>query len=471
VTTTLSLASTPAAVDSGNTAWILASSALVMFMTPGLAFFYGGLVRAKNVLNMLMMNFICLALVGILWVLFGFSLSFGQSRAGGLIGSSSDFYGLGSPDVIGSVWGFGPIYQVGQPLPEGAVTAGVPVLVFAMFQLMFAIITPALISGAVADRVKFGGWIAFVGLWATLVYFPVANWVFGTGWILNKLRAEDFAGGTAVHTNAGAAALALVLVIGKRVGWRKDPMKPHHVPFVLLGASMLWFGWYGFNAGSEGAADGVAGLAFTTTTLATCAAVLGWLTVEWLRDGKPTTVGAASGAVAGLVAITPACAFVSPLGGTAVGLIAGMVCAVAISLKFRFGFDDALDVVGVHLVGGVTGTLLIGFFGFDHGALAGGVEAKRGLFYGGGLTLLWVQIIAVGAVLGYSFGVTFLIGTALKRMGALRVSEETEYTGLDEVEHAETAYSFSSVLGGGLVGAGAPAASSSSVAAPVGREV
>jgi Amt family ammonium transporter len=327
-----------------------------------------------------------------------------------------------------------------------------------------------LISGAVADRVKFGGWIAFVVLWASLVYFPVANWVFGTGWILNKLRAEDFAGGTAVHTNAGAAALALVLVIGKRVGWRKDPMKPHNVPFVLLGASMLWFGWYGFNAGSEGAADGVAGLAFTTTTLATCAAVLGWLTVEWLRDGKPTTVGAASGAVAGLVAITPACAFVSPLGGVAVGIIAGMVCALAISLKFRFGFDDALDVVGVHLVGGVTGTLLIGIVGFDHGALAGGVEAKRGLLYGGGLTLLWVQFIAVAAVLSYSFCMTLLIGSALKRLGFLRVSQETEYTGLDEIEHAETAYSFSTVLGGGLVGAGAPA-SSSPANAPAQQEV
>jgi ammonium transporter, Amt family len=470
VSTTLSLAaSTPAAVDTGNAAWILASSALVMFMTPGLAFFYGGLVRAKNVLNMLMMNFICLGVVGVLWVLFGFSWSFGQSRGGGIIGSSGNFYGLGNPDVLGSVWGFGPIYKVGDALPDGALTAGVPVVIFAMFQLMFAIITPALISGAVADRVKFAGWVAFVVLWASLVYFPVANWVFGTGWILNKLRAEDFAGGTAVHTNAGAAALALVLVLGKRAGWRKDPMKPHNVPFVLLGASMLWFGWYGFNAGSEGAADGIAGLAFTTTTLATCSAILGWLIVEYVRDGKPTTVGAASGAVAGLVAITPACAFVSPLGGTAIGLIAGIVCASAITLKFRFGFDDALDVVGVHLVGGVTGTLCIGLFGFDHGALAGGVEAKRGLFYGGGLTLLWVQIIAASAVLAYSFVMTFIIGTGLKAVGILRVSEETEYTGLDEVEHAESAYSLSTVLGGGLVGAGA--STSQSVAERVGQEV
>ncbi len=430
----MALLADPVTLDSGNTAWILASAALVMLMTPGLAFFYGGLVRSKNVLNMLMMNFICLAIVGVLWTFYGFSLAFGVTRAGGIIGFTKDWIGLGNPTAV--------ITSLN--------AVGVPVLVFAMFQLMFAIITPALISGAIADRVKFGGWCIFVAIWVTVVYFPVANWVFGTGWILNKLRAEDFAGGTAVHINAGAAALALVFVLGKRQGWRKDPMRPHNVPFVLLGASLLWFGWYGFNAGSEGAADGTAGLAFTTTTVATCAATLGWLIVEKIRDGKPTTVGAASGAVAGLVAITPACAYVSPMGGIAIGLIAGMVCACAISLKFKFGFDDALDVVGVHLVGGITGTLCIGLFGFDHGALAGFVEAKRGLFYGGGLTLLWVQFIAAAAVLAYSFTVTFIIGTVLKKLGILRVSEETEYTGLDEVEHAETAYSFSNMLGGSL---------------------
>ncbi|MGX7679495.1 ammonium transporter [Jatrophihabitans sp. DSM 45814] len=441
-----------ATLDSGNTAWILASAALVLLMTPGLAFFYSGMVRAKNALNMLMMNFICLAVVGVLWTFYGFSWSFGASRWGGLIGSSANFYGLGNPDTLSSLWGFGPIYKIGSTLPDGVATAGagVPVLVFAMFQLMFAMITPALISGAIADRVKFWGWTLFVGIWVTVVYFPVANWVFGTGWILNKLRAEDFAGGTAVHINAGAAALALVFVLGKRVGWRKDPMKPHNVPFVLLGASLLWFGWFGFNAGSEGAADSVAGLAFTTTTVATCAATLGWLLVEQLRDGKPTTVGAASGAVAGLVAITPACAFVSPLGGMAIGLIAGILCALAVGLKFRFGFDDALDVVGVHLVGGLTGTILIGFFGFDHGALAGGVESKRGLFYGGGGKLLEVQIVAAASVLAYSFVVTFIIGTVLKAVGIFRVSEDAELTGLDESEHAESAYSFSTVLSGGL---------------------
>jgi Amt family ammonium transporter len=451
----LLLAADSISIDTGNTAWMLASAALVLLMTPGLAFFYGGMTRSKSVLNMLMMNFICIAVVGVLWAIYGFSLAFGRPHIGdGLIGGSHELFGLGNPDVISSVWGFGPIYKVGAAATDATLTAGVPVLVFAMFQLMFAIITPALISGAVADRTKFWGWTAFVAIWLTVVYLPVANWVFGTGWILNKLNAEDFAGGTAVHTNAGAAGLALALVLGKRVGWRKDPMKPHNVPFVLLGASLLWFGWYGFNAGSEGAADGIAGLAFTTTTVATCAGVLGWLLVEQIRDGKPTTVGAASGAVAGLVAITPACAFVSPLGGIAIGLIAGAVCAMAVSLKYRFGFDDSLDVVGVHLFGGITGTLLIGIVGFDHGyATPGGLQ--RGLLYGGGFSLLEKQAVAVLAVAGYSFVMTYIIGTAIKKLGGFRISTEAEITGIDESEHAETAYSFSSVLGGGLTGSAA----------------
>jgi Amt family ammonium transporter len=441
----LLLAADTVKLDTGNTAWMLTSAALVLLMTPGLAFFYGGMVRSKSVLNMLMMNFICIAVVGIIWAIYGFSLAFGNSHLGGLIGGSHELFGLGNPNVLSGFWS----------------SAGVPILVFAMFQLMFAIITPALISGAVADRTKFWGWTLFIAIWVTVVYLPVANWVFGTGWILNKLNAEDFAGGTAVHTNAGAAGLALAIVMGKRVGWRKDPMKPHNVPFVLLGASLLWFGWYGFNAGSEGAADNIAGLAFTTTTLATCAGVLGWLLVEQLRDGKPTTVGAASGAVAGLVAITPACAFVSPLGGIAIGLIAGVVCAMAVGLKYRFGFDDSLDVVGVHLVGGVTGTVLIGFFGFDHGyATPGGLQ--RGLFYGGGASLLEKQVVAAVSVMLYSFILTFVIGTALKRLGAFRVSEEAEVSGIDEAEHAESAYSFSTVLSGGLTGQAAGVATSGS---------
>jgi len=441
----LLLAADSIKLNTGNTAWVLTSAALVLLMTPGLAFFYGGMVRSKSVLNMLMLNFICIAVVGVIWAIYGFSLAFGSSHLGGFIGGSHELFGLGNPDVLSGFWS----------------SAGVPIVVFAMFQLMFAIITPALISGAVADRTKFWGWTIFIAIWVTVVYLPVANWVFGTGWILNKLHAEDFAGGTAVHTNAGAAGLALAIVMGKRVGWRKDPMKPHNVPFVLLGASLLWFGWYGFNAGSEGAADNIAGLAFTTTTVATCAGVLGWLLVEQLRDGKPTTVGAASGAVAGLVAITPACAFVSPLGGIAIGLIAGALCAMAVGLKYRFGFDDSLDVVGVHLVGGVAGTVLIGFFGFDHGAATPG-GLQRGLFYGGGIDLLEKQVVAAGSVMLYSFVLTFVIGTVLKRLGAFRVSEEAEVSGIDEAEHAETAYSFSTVLSGGLTGQAAAAAASTS---------
>ena len=441
----LLLAADSIKLNTGNTAWVLTSAALVLLMTPGLAFFYGGMVRSKSVLNMLMLNFICIAVVGVIWAIYGFSLAFGSSHLGGFIGGSHELFGLGNPDVLNGFWS----------------SAGVPIVVFAMFQLMFAIITPALISGAVADRTKFWGWTIFIAIWVTVVYLPVANWVFGTGWILNKLHAEDFAGGTAVHTNAGAAGLALAIVMGKRVGLRKDPMKPHNVPFVLLGASLLWFGWYGFNAGSEGAADNIAGLAFTTTTVATCAGVLGWLLVEQLRDGKPTTVGAASGAVAGLVAITPACAFVSPLGGIAIGLIAGALCAMAVGLKYRFGFDDSLDVVGVHLVGGVAGTVLIGFFGFDHGAATPG-GLQRGLFYGGGIDLLEKQVVAAGSVMLYSFVLTFVIGTVLKRLGAFRVSEEAEVSGIDEAEHAETAYSFSTVLSGGLTGQAAGAAASTS---------
>jgi len=437
---------------------MLASAALVLLMTPGLAFFYGGMVRSKSVLNMLMMNFICIAVVGVLWAIYGFSLAFGNPHLGRLIGGSHQLFGLGNPDVLGGFWS----------------AAGVPIVVFAMFQLMFAIITPALISGAVADRTKFWGWTLFVAIWVTVVYMPVANWVFGTGWILNKLNAEDFAGGTAVHTNAGAAGLALAVVLGKRVGWRRDPMKPHNVPFVLLGASLLWFGWYGFNAGSEGAADGIAGLAFTTTTVATCAGVLGWLIVEQFRDGKPTTVGAASGAVAGLVAITPACAFVSPLGGIAIGLIAGALCAMAVGLKYRFGFDDSLDVVGVHLVGGVTGTVLIGFFGFDHGyAVAhqpdGTAVVQRGLFYGGGGSLLEKQVVAAGSVMLYSFVLTFIIATIIKKLGGFRVSEEAEVSGIDEAEHAESAYSFSTALSGGLTGTAA-AGEDAAHAAPTDKE-
>ena len=329
-----------------------------------------------------------------------------------------------------------------------------PVLAFAMFQLMFAVITPALISGAIADRVKFWSWTLFVGLWATIVYFPVAHWVFSFdgfvgadavgGWIANvsKLGALDFAGGTAVHINAGAAGLALAIVLGKRRGWPREPMRPHNLPFVLLGASLLWFGWFGFNAGSALGAGDLAGVAFTNTMVATAAAVLGWLIVEQIRDGKPTTLGAASGAVAGLVAITPACGFVTPLGAIAIGVIAGAVCALAVALKFRFGFDDSLDVVGVHLVGGLVGTLLIGFFGTTSVNSLG----ADGLFYGGDATpagqagrrrVRGDGVLVRGHARSSALALKYTIG--------FRISDEAEAEGVDENEHAESAYDFSTL--------------------------
>ena len=434
-------------LNAGDTAWVLISAALVMLMTPGLAFFYGGMVRAKSVLNMLMMNFIALAIVGVLWVLFGFSLSFGDDAFGGLVGNF-DYAGLS--DAFGKLVG---LASEGPPAVPWPGPDALPLLAFCMFQLMFAIITPALISGAIADRAKFWGWTLFVTIWVVVVYFPVAHWVFSFdgftgkdavgGWIANQLKALDFAGGTAVHINAGAAGLALALVLGKRKGWPKDTGRPHNVPFVLLGASLLWFGWYGFNAGSALGANDLAGVAFTNTTVATAAAVLGWLLVEQLKFGKPTTLGAASGAVAGLVAITPACGFVSPLGSIAIGVIAGVLCALAISLKFRFGFDDSLDVVGVHLVGGLVGTVLIGFFATKSVNSAG----ADGLFYGGGFKQLGIQVVAALAVLGYSFIMTLIIGFAIKKAGGFRVSTEHEVSGIDEGQHAESAYDFTGMGG------------------------
>ncbi|WP_328443249.1 MULTISPECIES: ammonium transporter [unclassified Amycolatopsis] len=439
-------------LNAGDTAWVLASAALVMLMTPGLAFFYGGMVRAKSVLNMLMMNFIALAVVGVLWVLYGFSMSFSNDAFGGFVGNF-DLAGLG--DTVGKLAGFVTAATSTSPEVAWPGSDALPVLAFVMFQLMFAIITPALISGAIADRAKFWGWTLFVVIWVTVVYFPVAHWVFSFngfigadavgGWIANNLKALDFAGGTAVHINAGAAGLALAIVLGKRKGWPKDTGRPHNVPFVLLGASLLWFGWYGFNAGSALAANDLAAVAFTNTTVATAAAVLGWLLVEQLKFGKPTTLGAASGAVAGLVAVTPACGFVSPIGAIAIGVIAGAVCALAVSLKFRFGFDDSLDVVGVHLVGGIVGTLLIGFFGTTSVNSLG----ADGLFYGGGFTQLGRQAAAAGAVLVYSFVLTFIIGFAIKKAGGFRVSVEDEVGGIDEAQHAESAYDFTGLSGGG----------------------
>jgi Amt family ammonium transporter len=428
-----------------------------MLMTPGLAFFYGGMVRSRSVLNMLMMNFIALAVVSVLWMLYGFSLSFSNDAFGGLLGNF-DFAGL--TDAVGKLAGFA---STGPPEVPWPGPNAVPVLAFVMFQLMFAVITPALISGSIADRAKFWSWVVFLVLWATVVYFPVAHWVFsfngfmGTdavgGWIANNLKALDFAGGTAVHINAGAAGLALAIVLGRRKGWPKDAPRPHNVPFVLLGASLLWFGWYGFNAGSALTAGDLAGVAFTNTTVATAAAVLGWLITEQIKYGKPTTLGAASGAVAGLVAVTPACGYVNMWGALVIGVVAGAVCALAVSLKYRFGFDDSLDVVGVHLFGGLVGTLLIGFFS-DKSVNTASV-GDDGLFLGGGLTQLGRQAVAAGAVLGYSFVLTLIIGFLIKVTIGFRVSEEAETVGIDEAEHKETGYDFGGFGGGGGQGIGA----------------
>ncbi|MFL6144415.1 MAG: ammonium transporter [Labedaea sp.] len=451
-------------VNPGDTAWVLASAALVMLMTPGLAFFYGGMVRSRSVLNMLMMNFIALSVVSVLWMLYGFSLSFGDDAFSGLLGNL-DFAGL--TDAVGKVAGFAtdPTKWPG--------TDAIPVLAFAMFQLMFAVITPALISGSIADRAKFWSWVIFLVLWSSVVYFPVAHWVFSFngfmgpdavgGWIANNLKALDFAGGTAVHINAGAAGLALAFVLGRRKGWPKDAPRPHNVPFVLLGASLLWFGWYGFNAGSSLTAGDLAGVAFTNTTVATAAAVLGWLFTEQIKYGKPTTLGAASGAVAGLVAVTPACGYVNMWGALVIGLAAGAVCALAVSLKYRFGFDDSLDVVGVHLVGGLVGTLLIGLFSKKSVNTAS--VGDDGLFYGGGFTQLGRQAVAAGSVLAYSFVLTLIIGMLIKYTIGFRVTDEAETVGIDEAEHKETAYDFASFGGGGgqSIGAAAPAKTTGTV--------
>jgi len=426
-------------LNSGDTAWVLASTALVLLMTPGLAFFYGGMVRAKSVLNMMMMSMITIGIVSVLWVIYGFELAFGYKADSPWYGNIS-FSGLGG--VVNDFTNNGGIYPI-------------PVLVFAAFQLMFAIITPALISGAIADRTKFTAWAIFVAIWSTVVYFPVAHWVFafgnkvgdvvtGTGYLAGK-GIQDFAGGTAVHINAGAAGLALALVLGKRVGWRKEAMRPHSLPLVMLGAGLLWFGWFGFNAGSSLAANGTAGLAFMNTQVAAAGGLLGWLLTEKIRNGHATSLGAASGVVAGLVAITPACAFVAPWAAVVIGLFAGALCALAVSIKYALGFDDSLDVVAVHLVGGIWGSLSIGLFGTS-GVNSLGLD---GVFYGGGTTLLLKQALGVGLVLAYSFVATLIIGLIIEKTIGFRVKKDAEVEGVDLSEHAETAYEMSSSSRGG----------------------
>lgn len=417
-------------INTGDTAWVLASSALVLLMTPGLAFFYGGMVRTKSVLNMMMMSMVTIGIVSILWVLYGFELAFGHE-------ANSPWYGN---------IGFSHLGAAVNELTNNGGSYPIPLLAFAGFQLMFAIITPALISGAIADRTKFLSWSVFVALWVSIVYFPVAHWVFafgnkvgdvvtGAGFLAAK-GLEDFAGGTAVHINAGAAGLALAIVLGKRVGWKKDPMRPHSLPLVMLGAGLLWFGWFGFNAGSALGANGVAALALINTQVATAAAVVGWIAVEKLRNGHATSLGASSGAVAGLVAITPACAFVDPWAAVVIGFAAGAICARAVSIKYRFGFDDSLDVVGVHLFGGIWGSLAIGLFG-SHAINSVGID---GLFYGGGLELLLKQAFGVGVVFAYSFIATLLIGFGIEKTIGFRVKHHEEVAGIDLVEHAESAY-------------------------------
>ncbi|GGM20241.1 ammonium transporter [Dactylosporangium sucinum] len=427
-----------ATIDTGNTAWLLVSTALVLLMTPGLALFYGGLNRSKGVLNMMMMSFSTIGLVSVLWLFYGFSAAFGADSAGGLFGDLGQYFG--SKTYIDQFWG---------ATAESPSGIGIPTYVFMVFQMTFAVITVALISGAISDRAKFGGWLLFAFGWATLVYFPVAHNVWGGGWIAQKLHPLDFAGGTAVHINAGAAALGVALVLGKRIGWPRESMKPHNVPFVALGAGLLWFGWFGFNAGSELTVDGVTGLAFVNTQVATAAAVLGWVIVEWIRDRKPTLVGASSGAIAGLVAITPACGFIDSWAAVLLGLVAGIVCALAVSLKYRFGFDDSLDVVGVHFVGGWIGSLWLGFFANPdlNSAITGALGAKAGLFNGGGAAQLGAQAGASAIVTVYSFVVAFVLAFIIEKTMGFRVNAEAEVEGIDIAEHAESGYDLTPASG------------------------
>jgi len=423
-------------MDSGVTAWLLTSAALVFLMIPGLAFFYGGMNRSKSVLNMLMMVVGALFIVGILWAIYGYSMAYG-STAGYFVGNITDYFGLEAALA---------------PPGEGD---AFPTMVDVVFQAMFACLTVGLIAGALADRMQFAAWIIFAAIWASLVYFPVAHWVWGGGWIgelsIGDAGVIDFAGGTAVHINAGAAALAVCIILGRRLGWPKTPMRPHNLTMVMLGAGLLWFGWFGFNAGSAYAADNTAAIAATNTLLATCAAGLAWLIVEKIRDKKATSLGAASGIVAGLVAITPACANVTPMGAILLGLVAGAVCAWAVTLKYKLGFDDSFDVVGIHLVGGLVGTLALGFLASDLVEEGG----QNGLLYGGDLNLLIVQIIAAVGVMVYSFILAAIIALALRATIGIRSDEEDEVDGIDVAEHAETAYELGdSGAGGAFAGVG-----------------
>ncbi len=433
------LATLAAGVDTGDTAWLLVSSALVLLMAPGLALFYGGMVRSKSVLNMMMMTFGALAVILIVWTVVGYSLAFGDDLGAGLLGNPLQYAGLG---------------QLLSPAADGVGT--VPAILFAVFQGLFCVITGALVSGAIADRARFGAWLVFIGAWTILVYAPVAHWVFdfssGThvgGWLANQIGVVDFAGGTAVEICSGASGLALALVLGKRIGFGRDPMRPHNLTLVMLGAGLLWFGWFGFNAGSALGAGHKAAVVFVTTLLAGASGTLGWLVLERFRDGKATSLGAASGMVAGLVAITPSCGSLTPAGALLMGAVAGAVCAAAVGLKFRFGYDDSLDVVGVHLVGGIVGTLGIGLL-----ATAAAPTAVDGLFYGGGVTQLGKQALGGAVVLVYAFLVSGALGFVVNRLMGFRLIPEHEVSGIDLAIHGETAYDFHTVTGGRAGGHG-----------------
>ncbi|SJN23145.1 Ammonium transporter [Microbacterium esteraromaticum] len=403
----------------GNISWVITATALVLLMTPGVAFFYGGLVKAKSVISMMMMSFGAIGLIAVLWVLYGFSMS--------TVSHPVQFAG-------------NPFADFGLVQTASGDGANITLLTVA-YGATFAIITVALISGAIADRARFGPWLIFVGVFATIGYFPIAAWVWGGGWIMHLgstlfgadsgIAVIDYAGGTAVHINAGAAALALALVLGKRIGFQKGIQKPHNVPLTLLGAALLWFGWFGFNAGAEWLSEdmGKVGLIAINTLGAAAAGILGWILIEKIKDGRPTSVGAVSGLVAGLVAITPACANLAPGWALLLGALAGVACAMAVDLKYRWGFDDSLDVVGLHLVGGMLGTLYLGFF-----------ASGQGLFTGGDLRLLAVQVIASGGVLVYSFAVAFLTGMIIEKTIGFRVNSEEEVAGVDLAVHGEAGY-------------------------------
>ena len=425
------------AINAGDTAWMIVATALVLLMTPGLALFYAGMVRSKSALNMMMLCLICGGVVTVIWAIYGFSLAFGDDLEG-IIGGSEYLWLNGVAEKV-----------LGGPVD------GIPLMVFSAFQLAFAIIATALIAGAVADRVRLSAWILFTGAWATLVYFPVAHWIFapGTkedrgGWIFTRFDVLDFAGGTVIHLNAAAAGLALVVVVGRRIGWRRDPMRPHSIPMVLLGTALLWFGWFGFNAGSALSAGALASTVLMNTQIAAAAGALSWIAVERIRGGRITAIGFASGAVAGLVAVTPACGFVGTAGAFAAGIVAGAVCAIAVGWKYRAGVDDSLDVFGIHGVGAIIGMIVVGLFA----SLAVNPAGENGLFAGGGASLLGREMLAAVIVIAYSFGVTWLIAFLIEKTIGLRAPASAELAGMDVAGQHETAYDFTGDSVSGFVG-------------------